>query len=295
MTPADSSIAARSAMETIPDGNGPTVSKHRRSRGLDDHQDGKRLRYMQFVVGKSEVGRTPSATYTEVASPVPGVPTSDYQYQDITRTLSKYPHLFKIVTPIHADRLEMLLYNHPNQLLVRSICSGLRHGFWPFADTMDPECQPFGVVVHQSGMPSLDEESAAFLLQQWDREIKLAQYSEGFGPDLLPGMTAQPIFTTPKKGSVKLQLVNTHSAGMISLTSLILVEGVFVKLDPLSDFVSNTRATLAENGGRHPVYLWKLDASQAYRCLPMHPRWQVRQATLVDRNYHVDRCAVFGN
>ncbi len=78
MTPADSSIAARSAMETIPDGNAPTVSKCRRSRGLDDHQDGKRPRYMWFVFGKSEVGRTPSATYTEVASPVPGVPTSDY-------------------------------------------------------------------------------------------------------------------------------------------------------------------------------------------------------------------------
>src|SRR5258708_7705627 len=253
MTPADSSIAARSAMETIPDGNGPTVSKHRRSRGLDDHQDGKRLRYMQFVVGKSEVGRTPSATYTEVASPVPGVPTSDYQYQDITRTLSKYPHLFKIVTPIHADRLEMLLNNHPNQLLVRSICSGLRHGFWPFADTMDPECQPFGVVVHQSGMPSLDEESAAFLLQQWDREIKLDWFCEGFGRDLLEGMPAHPFFTPPKKGWVKLQVLNNHSAGMNSLTPLILAEGGFANFDALSALVSNIRATLAENGGRHPV------------------------------------------
>src|SRR5260370_26721442 len=27
----------------------------------------------------------------------------------------------------------------------------------------------------------------------------------------------------------------------------------------------------------------------------MHPHWQVRQASLIDGNYHVDRCAVFGN
>ncbi len=27
----------------------------------------------------------------------------------------------------------------------------------------------------------------------------------------------------------------------------------------------------------------------------MHPRWQVRQLTLVDGNYHVDQCAIFGN
>ncbi len=152
-------------------------------------------------------------------------------------------------------------------------------------------------------MPNLDEESATFLLQQQDKEIELAQYSESFGPNLLPGMIAQPIFTTPKKGSVKLQLVNDqklqlvndHSASMNYLNSLIPAEGGFVKLDTLSDLVSNIRATLAENGGRHPVYLWKLNASQAYRHLPMHPRWQVRQATLVDGNYHVDRCAVFGN
>src|SRR6266436_9288908 len=137
---------------------------------------------------------------------------------------------------------------------------------------MDPELQPFGVVVCQSSMPSLDEESVAFLLWQWDKEIKLAWYSESFGPDLLPGMTAQPIFTTPKKGSVKLQLVNDHSASMNYLNSLIPAEGGFVKLDTLSDLVSNIQATLAENGGRHPVYLWKLDASQAYRHLPMHPR-----------------------
>ena len=108
-------------------------------------------------------------------------------------------------------------------------------------------------------------------------------------------MIAQPIFTTPKKGLAKLQLVNDHSAGMNSLNSLIPTEGGFVKLDTLSDLISNIRATLAENGGRRPTYLWKSDASQAYWRLPMHPRWQVRQATLVDGNYHVDQCAVFGN
>jgi len=97
------------------------MSKYQRSKGLDDQWDGKQPRYMWFVFGKSEVGHTPSTTYTEITSPVPGVPTSDYQYQDITRTLSKYPHLFKIITPIHADHLEMLLNNHPNQPLVRLI------------------------------------------------------------------------------------------------------------------------------------------------------------------------------
>ncbi len=125
MTPASSSTTARNAMETTPNGNALTMNKHQRSRGLDDQGDGKWPRYMWFVFGKSEVGQTPSTTYTEIASPVPGVPTSDYQYQDITRTLSKYPHLFKIVTPIHADCFEMLPSNYLNQPLVKLICLGL--------------------------------------------------------------------------------------------------------------------------------------------------------------------------
>src|SRR5258708_2827457 len=129
MTPADSSIAARSVMGVTHNGSARTMSKHRRSRDRNDQQDGKRPRYMRFVFGKSEVGQTPSATYMEIAPPVPRLPTTDYQYQDITRTLSKYPHFFKIVTPIHADRFAALLSNHPNQPLVKSICFCFQHDF----------------------------------------------------------------------------------------------------------------------------------------------------------------------
>ena len=106
---------------------------------------------------------------------------------------------------------------------------------------------------------------------------------------------AQPIFTVPKKGSSKLQPVNDHSARSKSLNSLIPAEGGFVKLDNLSDLMTNIWATMAVNGGLAPCWLWKSDASQAYRRLPMRPRWQIRQASLIDSNYHVDQCAVFGN
>ena len=108
-------------------------------------------------------------------------------------------------------------------------------------------------------------------------------------------MVAQPIFTVPKKGSVKLCLVNNHSAGLNSLNSLIPTEGGFVVLDNLSNLGANICAIMRERPGLRPKFVWKSDASQAYRRLPMHPRWQVRQATLIDGNYHVDHCAVFRN
>ncbi len=77
-------------------------------------------------------------------------------------------------------------------------------------------------------------------------------------------MIAQPIFTIPKKGSSKLQLVNDHSARGLSLNSLIPAEGGFIKLDNLSDLMMNIHMMLGSNGGQPPAWLWKSDASQTY-------------------------------
>src|SRR6266436_5161572 len=52
---------------------------------------------------------------------------------------------------------------------------------------------------------------------------------------------------------------------------------------------------MGQNGNQHPAWLWKSNVSHAYCQLPMHPWWQVHQATLIDGNYHVNQCAVFGN
>ena len=125
--------------------------------------------------------------------------------------------------------------------------------------------------MQKGGSPDLNDESVDFLRQQWDLEIRLNRYSEGFGALLLPGMTVQPIFTAPKKGSSKLRLINDHSAGSKSLNSLIPAEGGFVKLDTLSDLITNIRSWMRENGGIRPVFIWKSDASQAYWWLLMHP------------------------
>ena len=108
-------------------------------------------------------------------------------------------------------------------------------------------------------------------------------------------MVAQPIFTIPKKGSSKLCLVNDHSAGDKLLNLIIPAEGGFVVLDNLSDLATNIHSEMRRNGGAKPNMLWKSDASQAYHRLPMHPCWQVWQATFIDGSYHVDCCAVFGN
>lgn len=107
-------------------------------------------------------------------------------------------------------------------------------------------------------------------------------------------MVAQPIFAIPKWGTDKLRLINDHSAGEKSLNSLIPADGGFMQLDTLEDLGSLIRRMITQVG-RCPAWLFKSDVAQAYRQIPIHPRWQVRQATKIGGMYHIDRCAVFGN
>src|SRR5260370_1415564 len=103
----------------------------------------------------------------------------------------------------------------------------------------------FGVagrsVIHHQGLgpPNLDDESHSFLQHQRDQEMASGHYSKSFGLSLLAGMTTQPIFKVAKKGSYKLHLVNDHSAGTLSLNSPIPADGGFVKLNNISDLVTN--------------------------------------------------------
>jgi hypothetical protein len=240
---------------------------------------------------KGEAGTTLAATYTETALPIPGIPTFELENDVVTSTIEKNPHLFKIVTPIRVDCLRLILCGHPNCALVESLCRGFEQGFWPFADTSSTREKGADSDNHD---PPLDNEAMEFLRQQRDEEIIAGRYSASFGTSLLPGMVSQPIFAVPKPGSSKFRLINDHSAGEQSLNSLIPADGGFVKLDNLQDLGRNVRAEMRRRGG-DPKWLFKSDASQAYRRIPVHPRWQVRQATKIDGEYHVDRNAVFGN
>src|SRR5258708_8448221 len=250
---------------------------------------------MHFIFRKGVYSHTPLATYTETTAAVPCVPTSDYQYTDITSTIHSFPHLFPIITPINADQLELLLCNHPNLELVCSIGHGLRSGFWPFADITSPKSIPQGSIAWPHRLLALDNASQNFLRSQCDTEISLGRYSPTFGSCLLPSMVSQPIFTVPKKGSMKLCLVNDHSAGLKLLNLLIPTEGGFVILDNLSDLGANIWAAMCKNSCMKPKLLWKSDASEAYRRLPMHPHWQGWQATLVNWYDHINSWAIFGN
>ena len=254
----------------------------------------KRPKYLQRSVwtdADTSPLHSPTALSTLSDRPLPRPPPQEFSNVEAMETIRDNPHLFKIITPINVDRFEELLASHPNSTFVQSVCTSFREGFWPWAVTQKEE---YPITWDFSERPPKTEQEASFLREQRDIEISAGRYSEGFRPHLLPGMYSTPVHAVPKPRSVKLRLVNNHSAGPFSLNSMIAREDVVgAKMDSISDLIG----ALLRYRRSHPnktLILFKSDVSAAYHRLPLHPLWQIKQIVTVNDIHHVDRYTCFG-
>lgn len=252
----------------------------------------KRPRHRRGLVWSPlDASFSPTARSTEYADPVPDAPDALLD-SDAAQTIMRNPELFKIICPINVDKFQSLLSDHPNQPFVHSVCRALRHGFWPWAEVPDDSYPS----INDNSMRTCkkSDEQLAFIESQLDEEIRLGRVSASFGKDLLPGMYSVPMHTVPKPNSDKLRLVVDHTAGDYSLNSMIESESIRgTKLDGLHSL----GASLLQYREHHPnveLIMFKSDVSQAFRRLPMHPLWQVKQILTVKGERHVDRNNNFG-
>jgi hypothetical protein len=259
---------------------------------MEDDKWAKRPKYARELIwAKDEYFRTTTADSTEEEAPVPRPPQHELQNRVALNTIKKEPHLFKIVTPIRVDKFQNYLLQHPNPLLVRSVCWGLRNGFWPWANTENP---PNTTPVDNSrrGRP-LRPSHQDFVKMQRDSEVDRGRYSDAFGPKLLPGMISMPIGVVPKPPD-GLRMIIDQSVQPSSQNALIPKEAVSIRVDNMSTFGAVLRRVRLEHP-RERLVVFKSDVSQAYRLMPMHPLWQIRQIVTIDGKRHVDRCNQFGN
>jgi hypothetical protein len=171
------------------------------------------------------------------------------------------------------------------------VCVALREGFCPWDHT---NIDTYPVTWDFSHRPPKTEHEADFLRSQRDIELIAGRYSEGFGPELLPGMYSTPIHSALKPWSEKLRLINDHSAGDFSLNSMIAREDIAgARMDSISDLTT----ALLRFRRSHPstsLVMFKSDVSAVYRRLPLYPLWQIKQIVTIDGIRHVDRCTSFG-
>jgi hypothetical protein len=269
----------------------PPLSVSSRVPGID--RWAKRPRYVRDLVwADGELTQMTLAAWTENAPPLPPPPANELSNTTALKTIRDNPHLFKIVTPVDVDRLELLLRPHPNPPLVSSVCHGFRVGFWPWAVTEGVE-RP--LLVDNSFWPLSDQSHTKFVHEQRDTEMALERFSPAFGPDLLPGMTSIPIGVVPKPHSNKLRLVVDQSSGDFSPNTLIPRDRVSVPLDNLHHLGASLINARLTHGTDVPLIVFKSDVSQAYRRLPLHFLWQLFQIITIDGMRHVDRNNNFGN
>ncbi|KAF4618205.1 hypothetical protein D9613_011558 [Agrocybe pediades] len=103
-----------------------------------------------------------------------------------------------------------------------------------------------------------------------------------------------PIHAVPKPNSSEFRLVTDHSAGKFSLNSMIDHDRVtgfpLDNLKHLGEMLLHFR----RNNPSTRLTMWKCDVAEAYRLMPMDPRWQMKQITTVDGERYVDRNNAFG-
>lgn len=245
-----------------------------------------------MVWGERGESISATAVWTETAEPLPRPPVAEFANVAAINMITKNPHLFRVSTPINVDRFETLLTlaNHPNPQFVQSVCQGLREGFWPWADTQ------VGVYPTTWDVPTpspSSEPQRAFLRDQILKEESIGRYSGNFGPNLQPGMYSMPIHSVPKEGG-KFRLVTNHSASEFSLNSMIAKEDIAgVTLDNVQDLGDAIREYRRIDPNSE-LLIWKADVSEAYRHMPMHPLWQIKQVVSFEGERRIDRANVFG-
>ena len=232
-----------------------------------------------------------SAYSTLTAAPVPSVPKNELENKVALKTISENPDLFGVVSPIKADVFKKQLADHPNKSYVKSVVRGLKDGFWPWADTSNLPTTYDG---SRQRSPITSKEKANFIKQQSEDEINLGRWSQPFGNQLLPGMHSSPIGAVPKSTPGKFRLIVDQSRGPNSLNSAISKSQVKVKLDTVHD-LGHKLLDVRKKYPDRKLTLWKSDVKSAYRQLPIHPLWQIKQAVPVDGQFHIDRCNTFGS
>jgi len=182
------------------------------------------------------------------------------------------------------------LIGSPKPTFVLFVCQGLEEGFWPWATTTR---EGYPCINNESKLSPKDPSKAEFLRVQRDLEKGKERFLPSFGRDLLPGMYCMPNYAVPKPNSTNYHLINDQSCEKFSLNSMVQHDRVMgYPLDNMVHF-GEVLMNLEKKEPGKPRVAWKSDIVEAYRILPMHPLWQIKQINTIDGECVVDQCNSF--
>ncbi|KAF8813207.1 hypothetical protein BYT27DRAFT_7023167, partial [Phlegmacium glaucopus] len=108
----------------------------------------------------------------------------------IQSTLLALHDFIRVETPFNVNRLESMLYDHPNQPFVKSVMNSLQYGFWPFDEGNWEDDRDDTIPNYATEQADVDA-IRAFR----DDEIQARRWSPPLDSNiLLPGIKISPIF-----------------------------------------------------------------------------------------------------
>ncbi|KAF6744978.1 hypothetical protein DFP72DRAFT_824882 [Ephemerocybe angulata] len=216
--------------------------------------------------------------------PLPSVPSSVLNNLAITTTILDHQSLFAHVTPLKPRAIDSLLTSHPNRSLVQSVIRVLQIGAWPFASDTH--------VRHVRSVPRswhyTDDDIVSASIVYRSKEVACGRYSKSF-EQLRPGMVPLPYTTAnTDRGVTVVADHGIHNSDIDRTHTGIAWDDADSLHCVLRELHDTPRPV-------HPVILFKTKICDAFRLIPMHPCWQIKQVVVIAGQYHVDRCNSYGN
>ncbi|GAA6044790.1 hypothetical protein JCM8097_006449 [Rhodosporidiobolus ruineniae] len=212
----------------------------------------------------------------------------------IAGTIAAVPHLFSVSSPFRLGPLRELLKSHPNRPLVDSILHGFEYGFWP------GHSGDFSAASQPVPPPELADEDHDFIADRLDKDFEKGYLSEPFDR-LYPGMVISPGFVVRLENRKPRGVVNQTASG---LNAGISREDARVVYDTIAELARLIRYRHQRGELEDDSLLFKSDVEGAFRNVPMHRHWQIKQvhrARVWDPRrrrfafrYYVDQRLVFG-
>jgi len=235
--------------------------------------------------------RCPGNLRTESALPLPKAPTDVYSQKVMVEAIIPYPEIFRISTPLNVVRFEELLRGFPNSAHSDSWICALRQGLWPWSGNFGQDSAQ-GVLIPN---PTSMNQHRAFINSIRQKEVGMGHWRQ---LSVVPKyFRNSPLSVVPKPEGGNRLIQNLSFPEGNSVNDQIPVKEGRVTYDDIGA-LAMVMVVLHSMGVKNWVP-WKLDVSRAFRNIPLHPLYALRNGVIVNSRkgspiYFVDSQACFG-
>jgi len=235
--------------------------------------------------------RCPGNQRTLSAAPLPDAPSDDHSKEVWKRAIEPSPDVFRINTPIRVNKLKDILKEFPNTDHLASWVKALTEGLWPWSNSF-PDDPPEGVIFPNP--PQMDR-YRTFINTIRAKEVSMGHWREI--KTAIPYFRNSPLSVVPKPEGGNRLIQNLSFPDGNSVNDQIPEEEGKVVYD---DIASLAKVIIVLHSmGKKGWVPWKLDVSRAFRNIPLHPLFSLRNGIIIRSRRgksisYIDSQACFG-